>query len=247
MLTLQSLAKQPTGNRDASGFEVFAAGQAGQAHVVVHRMLDRDRHDLGHRFLGAWLRERSGSGSEWIHLQWHMAVFELELGHWRAALSRFQDHILPAATTTEDALTDGPALLWRLMLASPAPVTLPWEPVRARALARMHRPSSPYVELHHLLALAGASDFTGIDRWLHTMTRTARSRVEALVVQMTTALRAFATGEYRRCTALLATTLPHIGEIGGSRAQNQLFSQLDQMSRAKAGIHPSPLPIPKAA
>ncbi len=130
-------------------------------------MLDEGRHELGHRLLGTWLGGRDGRGSDWTHIQWHMAIFEIAVGKWEAALARFETHILPAATHTYDALTDAPAMLWRLQLAAPRPVRLAWEPVHATALHRLARPSSPYVELHCLLALAGAGDVDGLDRWLH--------------------------------------------------------------------------------
>ena len=77
-----------TRSHDVSGFGVFSQGDAGQAHVAAHRMLDEGRHELGHRLLGAWLEGRSGSGSDWTHLQWHMAVFELAVGQWDAAFAR---------------------------------------------------------------------------------------------------------------------------------------------------------------
>lgn len=258
MRILQTLEKRPhvallpvsesaDGNRDATGFEVFSAGHAGQAHLMAHRMLDQDRYDMGHQLLGTWLHGRSGAGSDWVHLQWHMAVFELALGRWSAAFSRFQDHILPAATTTEDALTDAPSLLWRLTLASPAPVTLPWEPVRATALSRMRRASKPYLELHNLLALAGAGDLASLDRWLRRTKFSPRLRAEALVCRVASGLRAYVVGDFGRCAAMLATAVPYLGEVGGSRAQNQLFSQLEEVSRAKAGAHGFSLPYAKAA
>lgn len=257
MLTLQSLQQRPSvvrlpwgeradDKRDASGFKIFSTGEPGQAHVLAHRMLDQGRYGLGHELLGTWLDGRSGTGSEWVHLHWHMAVFELEVGRWMAAFSRFQGHILPAAAT-EDALTDAPSLLWRLALASAGSVTLPWESVRATALARMRGPSKPYVELHNILALAGAGDLASIDHWLHRTKFTSGSRAEALVARVAIGLRAYVAGDYARCAAMLVSALPHLGEAGGSRAQNQLFGQLEEVSRAKAGAHGFSFPFPKAA
>ena len=92
--------------RDSSGYAMFSSGEAGDMHVMAHRMLDHDRTELGHQLLGTWVNGRTGSGSQWIHLQWHMAVFDLSLGHWQAALERFRQHILPAVNDSFDALTD---------------------------------------------------------------------------------------------------------------------------------------------
>jgi len=218
-----------TTSHDLSGFGVFAHGDAGEAHVMAHRMLDEGRHELGHRLLGAWIEGRDGSGSDWTHIQWHMAVFEIAVGKWGAALKRFERQILPVAANTYDALTDAPAMLWRLQLAAPRPVTLAWEPVHATAVRRLTRPSSPYVELHCLLALAGARDVEGLDRWLRAgpVTRTPRA---TLLAQMGLGLRAFAADDYELATVVLAAAAPKVSKLGGSHAQNLLFKDIADLS-----------------
>jgi len=211
--------------QDVSGFGVFSDGDAGQAHVMAHRMLDEGRHELGHRLLGAWLEGRSGRGSDWTHLQWHMAVFELVVGQWGAAFARFETHILPVATHTYDALTDAPALLWRLQLAAPRTVELAWEPVRDTAACRLARPSDPYVELHCLLALAGAGNVEGLDRWLQSRRATDDPKAKILV-QIGIGLRAVAEGDDELAAAILTSAAPKVSRLGGSHAQNQLFEQI---------------------
>ena len=218
-------------SRDVSGFAVFADGDIGSTHVMAHEMLDRGLFEEGHRRLGAWLRGRTGAGSEWVHLQWHMAVFELALGEWDAAYARFRRFVLPAAVSGQDALTDAPAMLWRLALAAPRPVRLPWEPVRATALESLTRPSDPYVELHGLLALAGAGDAESLDWWLARRDPAGLSRAERLVWQMGEGLRSYASGDYRRAAAKLAEAVPNVSEIGGSRAQNELFVEIEKACR----------------
>jgi len=214
--------------QDISGYTVFSEGTAGAAHVMAHRMLDESRIEFGHQLLGEWLEGRTGSGSDWIHLQFHMAVFELELGNWDAAYTRFMEEILPAAATTEEALTDAPALLWRLALTAPEPVELPWQALRRTALARMQRPSDPFVELHNLLALAGACDLASIEQWLQRRPDGVPSRPEHLVERMAVALHAYTTRAYQHAATVLQSVVPQLSQIGGSRAQNQLFQRLEE-------------------
>jgi hypothetical protein len=209
-------------------------------------MLDEGRIERGHRLLGAWLDDRSGSGSDWIHLQWHMAVFELARGDWDSAFARFRKHILPA-TATEDALTDAPALLWRLSLAASQEVDLPWEPLRARALLRMRRLSDPFVEVHNLLALAGAGDIESIARWLRRRALAAGGRKERLVTRVAMALKAYAARDYHEAARVLAGVMPYLSEIGGSRAQRQLFEAIERECRRKAGQYDSWRLHPEAA
>jgi len=222
-----------TRSQDLSGFGVFSHGDAGQAHVTAHRMLDERRHELGHRLLGDWLEGRVGRGSDWTHLQWHMAVFEIAVGEWDAALARVETHILPISTHTFDALTDAPAILWRLELAAARPVSLAWEPVRTTATKQLTRPSTPYVELHCLLALAGARDLEGLDQWLSGRGATEDPRV-MLLTQMGVGLRAHAAGDHELAAGVLAAALPNVSMLGGSHAQNLLFEDIAALSWSRA-------------
>jgi hypothetical protein len=162
-----------------------------------------------------------------------MAIFEIAAGKWEAALARFETRILPVATHTHDALTDAPAMLWRLELAAPRSVRLEWEPVRTTAASRLTRPGTPYVELHCLLALAGAGDLDGIDRWLRERPE-IRSPQAKLLAQMGIGLRAFAAEDYELASVVLAAAVPQVSELGGSHAQNQLFREIADLSWTRA-------------
>ena len=140
--TLQPTVGSPV--TDVSGYTVFSHGDEGAAHVAAHRLLDDGQIALGHAQLGTWLDGRTGSGSDWTHLQFHMAIFELGVGDWDAAYDRFLTEILPVAATTEDALTDAPGLLWRLAIEAPAEVELPWQPLRRTALESMRELREPF-------------------------------------------------------------------------------------------------------
>lgn len=224
-----------TTTSDVSGFGVFSQGDAGEAHVTAHHMLDETRYELGHQLLGAFLDAHAGSGSDWTHLQWHMAVFELAVGRWEAAYVRFEREILPVAVASDDALTDAPALLWRLWISAPGPIELPWEPLRARAHRNLGKHECPYVELHCVLALAGARDVEGLDRWLGVRRRSLDPRTE-LLFELARGLRAFAAAEYALAAALLTPVVRRTGELGGSHAQNLLFVEVARLCARYAAV-----------
>ena len=217
---------------DASGYRIFSSGDCGTAHVLAHHMVDTGQYALGHELLGGWLDSHTGSGSRWVHLQFHMAIFELATGRWEAAHRRYLDHVLPVARSSEDALTDAPALLWRLALSASDGTELEWEPLRRTALQKMRRPSDPFTELHNLLALAGAGDLKSLDTY--TNSSAGDPFCMGLACNLATALSAYVRGHYRRAADLLWRLLPRIPEIGGSRAQIQLFEQMAMTSWRKA-------------
>jgi hypothetical protein len=212
--------------RDIGGCEVFSHGPSGEAHALAHRLTDTARWGLGRHLLGAWLDTRSGQGSDWVHLQFHMAIFELALGDWDAAHRRFLSEVLPTAASTAEALTDAPALLWRLAFSAPESVMLPWEPIRRTALAHMWDTPDPFVQLHHLMALAGAKDTSSIALWLRTESRFASIKEQRVLERFALAMSALSSGAFLRAADLLHAVLPDLPEVGGSQAQNQLFDQL---------------------
>jgi hypothetical protein len=212
---------------DASGYTLFSGGTRGSAHVNAHRALDEGRLEEGHRALRDWFATHSGTGSEWVHLHFHMAVFELALDHWDAAYDRFLDHILVAAATTDDALTDAPALLWRIALSAHKPVTLPWEPIRQRALICINQNRDSFVQIHNLLALAGAGDLAAIEQWLTLGPPATRSHTEKLVEQMALALHAHVRGAFQEAAQRLQAIQPQLSQISGSKAQLQLFEEIE--------------------
>jgi len=224
--------------RDISGYQIFDRGETGAAHAHAHHCLDNGQIISGHRALGKWLDGHNGSGSDWVHLQFHMAIFELELGRWRQAYARFLQEVLPTAADTTEALTDAPALLWRLAISAPAAVSLPWKPLRQTALASMDECDKPFVQAHNLLALCGAGDVAAIDAWLKANRGIAESTGQRLVVQFAQALRALATGSFGQAETMLRAILPDISRIGGSHAQNGLFRQLMDWCASQAAVSP---------
>jgi hypothetical protein len=233
--------------RDASGYRIFSADEAGSAHVMAHRMLDENRLVEGHRLLGDWLRGRTGAGSEWVHLQFHMAVFEIAAGDWDAAHERYQEQVLPVAATSENAITDAPQLLWRLALAAPRETHLSWEPLRRTALARMQRPDDPYIELHNLLVLAGAGDLEGLVRWAQSRPARESTQQWLIVGRAASALVAYASKSYRQAAKIFSDLVPRIAEVGGSKAQNQLFEQIAFSSWLRSVPARSSVPLAQAA
>ena len=220
-------------SRDITGAPIFCDGARGRAHVMAHRLLDAGQAERGHRLLGDWLATHEGEGSDWAHLQWHMAVFEIATERWRSAFERFVHEVLPAVYEGE-AYTDGPSLLWRLSLTSPGRVEIPWETVCGAALVRLAAADEPYVEAHHLLAFAGAGDASSIERWLSSRKPVDSLPSDHILTRMAEGLSAFARRDYGGAAQALASVAPRVSQLGGSRAQNELFTFICHDARWRA-------------
>lgn len=125
-------------------------------------------------------------------------------------------------------MTDAPALAWRLALRAGAgrARNLPWGPLRRTALGVLGCEAEPFVELHNLMALAGAGDTGSLERWLRR--RRGKSASSSAVVQMGEALRDVTLRRRRQAADRLREVVPEISAIGGSGAQNALFAELGQ-------------------
>ncbi len=211
---------------DACGHPLFCAGDIGTAHVAAHRYADAGRMVEGYQWLRKWLDGRAGSGCDWVHIQFHMATFELAVGRWPDAYERFLAHILPAAERGEEALTDAPALLWRLQLSAPDPVEMPWDVLRQAAMRHLGTTEDTFIELHNLLALAGAGDLDSIERWLNAVPELGDPVRICLLRRVAMALRAYTRRTYQQAVNVLGSVLPHLALIGGSREQNRLFADI---------------------
>jgi hypothetical protein len=162
-------------------------------------------------------------------------VFALETGRVKEARERYRRAILPAVPRGQ-ALTDAPSLLWRLFLGGAVIEESDWAPVRDAALARVgDRASDPYLELHHLLALAAGRELGVLDRWLDAAVKAAHSPRRRSLLRLAWALRTFANRDYRAAAKLLDEAPSLVSLLGGSAAQNRLFARIAERAGQLGG------------
>jgi tetratricopeptide (TPR) repeat protein len=189
-------------------------------------LLPRAIHLCGH--LG-WFRN---------HLVWHLALMHLAIGDYRRArtLARTVFERKPSAVPGD--LHDAISLLWRLGLAG-IEVADAWRPFAAIAAARLGRQGLLFHAAHLAMALAAGGDWATAERQL-AMLRARAPRDEtglvgAVLVPLVEGLHAFAAQDYARAIDRLEPLRPRIVELGGSRAQRDVFHDtlLEACFRAK--------------
>lgn len=98
----------------------------------------------------------------------------------------------------------------------------------------LQRPSSPFVSAHNVLALAGAGDTESLDKWIEHKTRTTVLRAEAPVIRIARGLRSYISGRYAHAAHELHGIAAQFSKVGGSRAQNELFTKLHEAASFEA-------------
>jgi tetratricopeptide (TPR) repeat protein len=160
------------------------------------------------------------------HLLWHLALMYFGSGDYERASRMGRDIFERQPSSIAGDLHDSISLLWRLMLVG-QDVTARWPPFVAIAHERLGRQGLLYHVVHLGMALAGGGDWATGDRQLEALRQRAPKDRTGLtgdvVVPLIEGLRAFAAGDYPTTIARIEPLRPRIVELGGSRAQRDVY------------------------
>lgn len=160
------------------------------------------------------------------HLVWHLALLHLSRGDYARAVRMSRAAFERAPSAIAGDLHDSIALLWRQDLLG-LPVGARWRPFAAIARERLDRQGLLFHAAHLAMALAGAGDWATAETQLGLLRRRAPRDPTGLVgdvlLPVIEGLQAFARGEYPVTVARLEPLRSRIVELGGSRAQRDVF------------------------
>ena len=123
-------------------------------------------------------------------------------------------------------LHDSIALLWRQDLLG-LPVGARWRPFAAIARERLDRQGLLFHAAHLGMALAGAGDWATAETQMgmlrQRVAKDSTGLVGDVLIPLVEGLQAFARQEYRTAIDRIEPLRPRIVELGGSRAQRDVF------------------------
>ncbi|PYN96314.1 MAG: hypothetical protein DMD91_21900 [Candidatus Rokuibacteriota bacterium] len=193
-------------------------------HALAHALYEMATFDTGIARLPG--RIHPCQHVNWFrdHLVWHLTLMHYARGDYERAstMARSVFERRPSAIAGE--LHDSISLLWRLMLVG-QDVNARWEPFAEIARGRINRPVLLFHSVHLGMALSAAGDWASAGRHLDTLRERAsrESLLRDVVVPLTEGMQAFAGGDYRRAVDLIEPLRLRLIEIGGSRAQRDVF------------------------
>ena len=213
-------------------------------HAVAHALLERGEHARG----AAWMKQQEAhwkNGSRMLaHNAWHLALFELESGNVDAAVELLDEWLLPHAADSPLDAADATGLLWRLE-------TRGW---RARDRWRFlsdcwnatHGCAGhwPYLDLHAAVAFHGAGHHARLQHLTGQITTCAQGsnaiamRAREIALPGLSVVAAFMQGE-PFAAEHRERLRARVCEIGGSRAQLDIFEQMLQSPEERTGRHRS--------
>jgi tetratricopeptide (TPR) repeat protein len=231
MLGLHAFALEEAGRCDEAIDAATAAlaldpRDAWTVHALAHALYESAAFDAGVARLPAAIHPCRGLNWFRNHLLWHLALLFFARGDYAraSAMSRATFERAPSAIPGD--LHDSISLLWRLELAG-HPVAERWRPFAAIARQRLTRPGLLFHSAHVAMALAAGGEWTDAERHLALLRERAPKDASGVtgdvLVPLIEGLHAFAGRDYARTVARVEPLRGRIVELGGSRAQRDVF------------------------
>ena len=230
-----------------SGLHAFALEQAGRCDEAVRlaeTALARDPQDAwAVHALAHALYEQAGfdagitrvppaahrcSGLNWFqnHLVWHLALLHFAKGDVDRASAIGRRAFERAPSSIPGDLHDAISLLWRLTLVG-HDVGPRWQPFVAIATQRLDRQALVFHAAHLAMALAGGGEWSTAERQLVMLRERGKKDPTGVVgdvlIPLIEGLHGFAAGDWHRTVRCLEPIRTRIVELGGSRAQRDVF------------------------
>jgi hypothetical protein len=198
--------------------------EANGAHIRAHAHYELGESQAGYATLGEWLKPYPRESLLHCHLDWHRALWALDLGKADDAWAIYRASVAPGAIwgPTLNVATDAASFLLRAEFAGAARDIAEWKRVADYIRAEFPRAGIAFVDVHALLASAMAGD----DEAFIERKSGLRGPAVDMVAGLGEAFRSYAKGDYAAAAASLAPLLTTHERIGGSRAQRDLLEVL---------------------
>ncbi|KAF6122382.1 tetratricopeptide repeat domain 38 [Phyllostomus discolor] len=244
----EKLAKEALSVNPADAWSVHTV-----AHVHEMRAEVKDGLDFMQRSEAHW----KGSDMLACHNYWHWALYLIEKGEYEAALTIYDDHILPSLQTSGTMLdvVDSCSMLYRLQMEGVS-VGDRWQAVLPVTRKHSRDHVLLFNDAHFLMASLGARDAQTTQELLATLQDVSESPGENcqhllardVGLPLCRALVEAENGNPDRVVELLLPIRYRVVQIGGSNAQEpadgagRAEAQLapDRAAHAQGGLRPPP-------
>ena len=195
-------------------------------HALAHALYEQAIFDTGITRLPPATHRCTGLNWFHNHLVWHLALMHFAKGEFERASAIGRGAFERTPSSIAGDLHDSISLLWRLSLVGEA-VGDRWQPFVEIARQRLDRQGLLFHAAHLAMALAGAGDWATADTQMGMLRQRTGKDTTGLVadvlIPLVEGVQAFARQEYRAAIERIEPLRPRIVELGGSRAQRDVF------------------------
>lgn len=199
-------------------------------HCLAHVYESQNRHSEALALLDAKKRHWSEQNLLNAHIWWHLALRQIEVGDFDAALQVFDTNLADVPASNRFRLTDGTSLLWRLELEG-VNVGARWRGLADKWANEATLHTNAFLDLHAALAFARSPDHTAADLYFDSLSaafaddHSENAEIYRTVLQpLVDAVRQFPE-DPGRAAAKIAPLLPSLNRIGGSIVQREIVER----------------------
>ncbi|WP_422027089.1 hypothetical protein [Pyruvatibacter mobilis] len=212
-------------------------------HALAHVLFTRQQHLQALAFLHRESHHWDDCSSfMYTHNWWHTALAALGTGCAEDALELYDAYVWTRDINQIQPQVNAASLLARLELQG-VDVGTRWEPVARKARTHIHDHVNGYLDLHFLLALAGAGQDARALSMLASLEDHAARRLNEgdltwryVILPAARGILAHRHGDMQTAAINLETALPGLHLAGGSHAQRALFADMLTHAREHARI-----------
>jgi hypothetical protein len=197
------------------------------AHARAHVCYEEGDPNAARGFLTSWLTTYPRNGLLYSHLNWHLALGDLEAGDAAAAFRLFREAFSPDVHSgpPRAKVNDAVSFLWRWKLSGHPRDAEAWRMMHDFANSVLPRAGVAFSDMHIALAQAVAGNDVALEARAQQMDELARDGRYPSGAFVPAVSRAFTAFERRDFSAAIDALEPIAGElerVGGSRAQLDL-------------------------
>ncbi|GAB3630222.1 hypothetical protein PTE30175_04206 [Pandoraea terrae] len=210
------------------------------AHAVSHVMYEAGAGDEAEAFITGWLPGYDRSGILHGHIAWHAALIALERGDTDRALSIYNEHVAPSASTAVpiNVVSDTASFLWRMQAYGHAVPAGLWDEAATYASQYFRQAGFPFADVHMALVAAATGDKIALEQRANALTNLVEAGnlpAGPVVPAICRAALAFAEEDYVGCVTLLEPVASEAVRIGGSGAQREVVEDTLLVALMRSG------------
>jgi mannose-6-phosphate isomerase-like protein (cupin superfamily) len=270
--SLTEAGELEAGRQAAERGMALRAENAHGAHALAHSFHERGACRDGIAWLTDWLRCYPSEGTLHGHLNWHLALLELAEGRADRALALYESTFRPSVSQAPplNVVTDGPGLLWRLLLDGRDGrdvrddrdaeggldglgvghhrniLEAAWRECADYAARTYPQAGAHFADLHCAIAAAATGDRDGLRRRVEQLgERLASGRLAPgeVAIAACRGIEAFARADYAGAIAQLEPVCGQFVRLGGSHAQRELLEDTLIVACQRVGQAARSLPL----
>ena len=201
-------------------------------HAMAHVFEMQQQYKDGIEWIDSLELHWSQANNFRFHLIWHRSLYEIELGNFDIALKSYDEQLISDLESDFNLdLCNAASILWRLVLHD---VDIGDRWFRLAEISREHINDRDlaFVTLHYLMSLLGARDHRSSQAMLRTIqswssdNSTQGSVLTNSGLLLSQALRKIHDGNFSEAIGDLMSARYSMDEIGGSKAQRDVFEML---------------------